>query len=79
MQAVKNILRTLIEVIDEEYISTLRDMHTDMVHQSIPDIFHYLMTTCGQLSLQQIKDRENEIDNLTYDPATNVNTIFNRI
>ena len=39
VQAVEGILRTqIIEAIDEEYITPLRDANTDMMHQSIPDI-----------------------------------------
>ena len=80
VQAVESVLRTqIIEAIDEEYIAALRDPNTDMIHQSIPQIFSYLMRSYGQLSPQHLKQRENEIDNLTYDPATNVNTVFNRI
>ena len=50
-----------------------------MVHQTIPEILQYVMKTYGQLSPRQLKDRENEIDQLLYDPATNVNTVFGRI
>ena len=50
-----------------------------MIHQSIPEIFNYLKKSYGQLSPQQLKQREMDIDTLVYDPATNVNTVFIKI
>ena len=60
VQAVEAILRTqIIEVIEEEYITSLRDPITDMIHISILEIFNFLKTNYGQLSPQQLKDRES--------------------
>ena len=80
VQAVEGILRThIVEAIDEEYITPLRDANTDMIHQSIPEIFNYLKKSYGQSYPQQLKQREMDIDTLVYDPATNMNTVFIKI
>ena len=60
-------------------MTALRDGNTDTIHQSIPEIFHYLMTTYGQLSPQQLNNNKNGIDHLIYDPFTNIYTVFNKI
>lgn len=79
-QAVEAILRTqIIEAIDEEYLTSLRNPTTDMIHQSLPEIFNFLKLNYGQLSPHQLKQKESEIDNLVYDPETHINTIFNKI
>jgi hypothetical protein len=79
-QAVEALLRTqIIEAIEEEYLSSLRNPTTDMIHQSIQEIFNFLKINYGQLSPQQLKEREASIDNLVYDPSTHINSVFNRI
>ena len=41
-QAVEALLRTqIIEAIEEEYLSSLRNPTTDMIHQSIQEIFNF--------------------------------------
>ena len=79
-QAVETVLRNqLIEAIDEEYIRPLRNPHTDMVNDAIPDIFSFLHKSYGKITTGQFKVMESEIDDLIYDPATNVDKIFNKI
>ena len=57
-QAVESLLRTqIIEAIEEEYLASLRNPTTDMINQSIQEIFHFLRINYGQLSLQQLKER----------------------
>ena len=73
-------LRTqIIEAIEEDYLTSLRDPHTDMIHHSIPRIFNFLKINYGQISPQQLKQRETEMDNMVYDPSSHVNSVFNKL
>ena len=79
-QAIENTLRKqLIKAIDETYTRPLRDPTTDMIISSITVIFNFLQLTYGKLSPSQLKQRENTVDDLIFDPSTNVDTIFNKI
>ena len=50
-QAIEQALRTqIIEAIDPEYLDALRHVDTDMMNESIPDIFDFLQSNYGQSS-----------------------------
>ena len=79
-QAVESTLRNqIIKAIDETYTRPLRDTTTDMITSSITAIFTFLQATYGKLSPSQLKQRENAVDDLIFDPSTNVDTVFNKI
>ena len=50
-----------------------------MINNTIPEIFDYLTETYGQITEQELSDKEDEIKNLTYNPTTPVDTVFNKI
>ena len=80
VQAVERTLRNqIVEAIDEEYLQPLQNSTTDMINSSIPDIFTFLKDTYGNLSPAQLRERERVIDDLVYDPAHSVDTVFNKI
>ena len=80
VQAVETALRKQItDAIEEEFLQPLRDPITDMIQCPIPNIFTFLRTTYGKLSAVQLKEKENDIDQLIYDPSCNVDTIFNKV
>ena len=68
-----------MEAIDDDYLQPLRDITTDMINSSIPDIFTFLRDTYGKLSPAQLRERERAIDDLVYDPTQNVDMVFNKI
>ena len=79
-QAVETVLRNqLIKAINEEYIRPLRNPFTDMVNDTIPDIVNFLHKSYGESTTVQFKVMESAIDDLLYDPATNMYKIFNKI
>ena len=79
-QAVEVALRKqIIEAIDGEYLQSLRNPITDTITSSILDIFEFLKKSYGRLSPGQLKEKETILDNMVYDPATNVDTVFNKI
>ena len=50
-----------------------------MIHRTIPQIFALLKRNYGQLSLQQLKQRESDMDNFVYDLTVHLNIVFNKI
>ena len=79
-QAVESALRSqIISAIDSVYMQPLRDRVTDMITQSIPDIFTFLQNTYGKITTSQLKNKETEVEDQIYDPATSVDTVFNKV
>ena len=54
-------------------------MHTDMINEPIPEIFTFLKNTYGQLSPAQLKESKRAIDDMVYNPATTIDSVFNKI
>ena len=78
-QVVEHTLRNqLTEAIDDEYLRPLRNVHTDSITDSIPDIFQFLQNTYGKLTTCQLKVNEAEIDDTIYDPSCSVDSVFNK-
>ena len=79
-QAVENALRNqIISAIESDYLQPIRNIHTDMINESIPQIITFLRDTYGQLSPSQLKERERAIDDMIYNPATTIDSVFNKI
>ena len=77
---VESTLRTqLIEAIPPIYLEPLRDPDTDMISSSIPDIIAYLQRNYCQLTVEELKDRENTLQNTSVNPEDPVDIIFNKI
>ena len=50
-----------------------------MINETIPEIATFLRNTYGQLSPAQLKEHERAIDDMVYNPATTINSVFNKI
>ena len=80
VQAVEMILRNqLIEAIEPIYLRPLRNNHTDMINESIPDIMLFLLTNYGQLSDPQLLQKEQDLIAFTYNPQDQPDVVFNEI
>ena len=76
-QAVEQALRVqLIKVVDSIYLDALRNSDTDMIHEPLPRIMDHLMKNYGQVTLEDMHDKEQEIISMTYDLSTPVDTVF---
>ena len=76
-QEVEQALRVqLIEAVNLIYLDALCNSDTDMIHESLPKIMDHLMKNYGQIMLEDMHDKEQEVISLTYDPNTPVNTVF---
>ncbi len=79
-QAVEQALRQqLVEAISSEYLEALRDPITQMILSPIPDIIAFLQESYGQITPQELADREDALKNLSYDPSKPVDLAFNKI
>ena len=79
-QAVEQALRQqLIEAVDPEYLEALRDPITYMIQEPIPTIIDFLQEVFGQITPQELADREETLKNFTYDPIKPVDIVFNKI
>ena len=76
----EQVLRQLIiEAIEPEYLEPLRDQYTEMVNDDIPAIFEHLLTTYGEVSDEDLLDRESDIKSYTYDAVKSVDDVFNKL
>ena len=79
-QAVEQALRQqLIEAIEPKYLEPIRDPITYMIHLPILEIINYLQEIFGQITPQELADREEAIKNFIYDPTKPVDTVSNKI
>ena len=79
-QAAEMALRNhIISPIESNYFQPILNLHTDMINETIPEIVTFLRDTYGQLSSAQLKERERDIDNMVYNPATTIDSVFNKI
>ena len=79
-QSIEQITRAMITAaIDDEFLDELRNSDTDMIHESIPMIIEYLQTNFGKISEHELNDKEDHLKGMMYDPASPVQTVFNKI
>ena len=79
-QAVEQALRNqLTDAIPDEYLDALRNVDSDMINDSIPDIITFLQTNYCQLTEQELSDREDRLKNSVFNPEDHVDLMFNKI
>ena len=73
-------LRNQLEAaFDYEVLDGLRDRVTNTVQTSIPNVINYLFEEYGELSPDQLFQKEDEVKNFVYDPNQPVSVVFNEI
>ena len=79
-QAVEQALRTqIIEAVDAEYLDTLRHVDTDMINESIPQIFEFLQNNYGRITEEELVQKEEDLRNYDYDPQSPVDKVFSQV
>ena len=79
-QAVEQALRTqIIEAIDPEYLGALCHVDTDMLTESIPNIFEFLQTNYSRITKEELVQKEEDLHNYDYNPQTPVDKVFNQV
>ena len=57
-QAVEQTLCTqIIEAVEPEYLDALRNVDTDMINESIPEIFSFLQETYGRITEEELVEK----------------------
>ncbi len=79
-QAVEQALRTqIIEAINPEYLDALRHVDTDMINETIPEIFEFLQVNYGRITEEELVHKEEELPNYDYNPLTPVDKVFSQV
>ena len=79
-QAVEQALRTqIIEAVDAEYLDALRHVDTDMINESIPQIFEFLQNNYGRITEEELVQKEEDLRNYDYDPQSPVDKVFSQV
>ena len=79
-QAVKQALRVQhVEAIDSIYLDALRNSDIDMIHKSLPKIMEHLMKNYGQVTLEDMHNKEQALISIHYDPNTPVDSVFSAV
>ena len=79
-QAIKIALRNqVIEAINAEYIEPLSNDTPDMINDNIPVISTFFRANYEHIIPGHLKEIDSVINDLCYDPSTNVDTMFNKI
>ena len=69
----------IIEAVESEYLDALRNVDTDMVNESILEIFTFLQETYGRITEEELVEREDALHQLVYDPHQPVDKVFTKI
>ena len=79
-QAVEQDLRTqIIEAIDSEYLDALRHIDTDMINETIPEIFEFFQLNYGRITEEEVVQKEEDLCNYDYDPTKLVDKVFTKV
>ena len=69
----------LTNAFDFEIFDGLRDRTTNVINQPIPTIIKYLFEEYGELSPEELLQKEDEVKQYTYDTTFPVSSVFNEI
>ena len=66
----------LIKAVNVIYLDALRNSDTGMIHELLLDMMDHLMKNYGQVTLEDMHDKEQELISMHYDPTKPVDTVF---
>lgn len=69
----------LIDSIPYEYLDSFRNVDSDMINDSIPDIITFFIINYCQLIDQELSDKKDELKSTVFNPEEPVDIIFNKI
>ena len=76
----KALLQQITRAVDDVYLKTLRHPSTNTLeHNNIYDIITHLYSSYGHVSPQKLKDYEDVVRDMVYDPADPIDTMFTAI
>jgi hypothetical protein len=75
----KALIAQVVETTDSIYLRALLNRATGQYSTSVRTIFSHLFDTYGKITPQQVKAKEMELYNMSYDISQPVDTVFNSI
>ena len=62
--------------VNEKYIEVMVDEDTGLTKDDVPSVLEYLFTTYGKVTAEEVKEAENLVLNISFNPADPMVTIF---
>ena len=75
----KALLRHIQMAIEEKYIEILIDEDTGLIEHDIPTVLAYLFSNYGKVPTEEVKQKESEVLNISFNPADPMVTIYRPI
>ena len=75
----KNLLGHIHTALDNTYIKHLVDYDTGLIEENIPMVLDSLFTNYGKVQSEEVKSKEVEVLNLTFNPADPMITLYRPI
>ena len=69
----------IIEAIEPEYLDALRNVNTDMINESIPEMFKFLQETYGWITEEELVEKEDNLRQYAYDLHIPVDKVVTKI
>ena len=73
------LLQQIVAAIEPKYLKTIRNLVTNKIIQSIPDIFNYLFETDDDVTPQELRHLATQVESMTFPPNEPVDTIITEI
>ena len=71
----KALLRHIQTATEHKYLELMVDEDTGLIEDDIPTVLQYLFTNYGKVTSEQVKERENEVLTIAFNPADPMITI----
>ena len=75
----KALLRHIQNALEEKYIEHLIDEDRGLIEHGIPTVLEYLFSNYGKVPSEEVKQRESEVLNLSFNPAVPLVTLYRPI
>lgn len=73
------LLQQLVEAIEPQYLSALRNRQSNSITLPFYDVLNYLQDTFGRVTPQMLDDRIAEVTCMSYTPTLPIDIVFNAI
>ena len=75
----RTIIQQIVAVVDPKFLKAIRNTHTNKINKTIPEIFEYLFDTYGDVTIQELTELKNQVENLTFNPREPIDNVFTEI
>ena len=76
----KALIQQIVQAVDSAYLKPLRNSMTNTLdHNNVYDILAYLFQNHGHISPQKLKEYEDQVREMQYDPGTPVDNVFTAV